>query len=426
MPISVGGVADLYAGLTPDEQSYVKENLEQYAPAAATDAYNVIQNLGPAAEGAVHSFSSGNVVTAVEGALPLISGSLALAVPPPFGLAAAGVVGIAGEAFGLLSSAFGLGAPKPAESCNYKLGKVCFTQTQAFGPTDSNWTTLSDFATRSLNDRARWKTIPENLDTTGYISWLDLAADWVPGDLGDSTLPAEVVGFELYGLGDRGPVATVWKKGKDKGGFKVLSNGNTDNGAGGIMYNPIGPLPPQAKAFLLTYYRALQHSWEMGLNGYKIPDPYTLLLATADAFNKTHSNSETFKFFPAPLGGGSPNFNMFTPPTWVSMLLGGQVDQKGKPALTINVGATLMPLHVVILHPKMVAKNPTLALKIPHAAVQHLSAPPPSAKKPVSKSAVLAAAGGVGAMLVGLGPIGMLAGVALGYFAGTEWQKRGA
>lgn len=339
MGFSVDGISDLYGELTPAEQGYLRSTLSQYVPSAVDDAARAVQGLGPAAQKAIQGLQSGNAVTAVESSIPLISAGLALI--PGFGLAAAGVVAAGGQLFGMLADALHLGAPHE-DVCSWVVGGVCFNKARPFGPSDPTWLRMERFAATTLAMNGEWHSHNEVPVVGNYASWLDVAFRSLPG-------------WELWALGDHvSPAAKAWRDEKRLGGWTVDdATGQTDNGAGAKADAPSRVLAGKPEGdFLMTFYRAYVHSLEFVLNGYQQPDPYSLLLATAAAFNRTHSSHSTFTFD----GQGS---------TFLDSLLSGGIDGLRKPPVTINTGPRVITLHLGAVPPV----NPITRL---HASLEKL------------------------------------------------------
>ncbi len=324
------GIADLYGGLSPAEQDYVRSTLSQYVPSAVDDAARAIEGLGPAANQAISALGSGNAATAVEGSIPLIAGGLA-AFGGPVGLAAAGVISAGGYAFGLLADALHLGA-QPQEVCSWLVGEVCFNRTRAYGPSQPNgtpnpdWLRIEDFANTTLAMNGDWHSHNAIPVVGHYASWLNVAFDDV--DIDD-------IGWELWSLGDHvSPAAKAWRDNKVMGGWKVDdATGQLDNGAGYKLDSPARVLAgtPQGE-FLMAFYRAYVHSLEFVINGYQQPDTYGLLVATKAAFDRQHSASGTWTFEPSPRSAPGTG-------TWLERYLAGQYTQgHTEPPITINVG----------------------------------------------------------------------------------------
>lgn len=182
----------------------------------------------------------------------------------------------------------------------------------------------------------------------------------------------------------------------------------------GCEMDMLGPPPAGGEdhgmsGFFRAYYRALQHAWEFGINGYQIADPWQVFSATQLAWNASHagpsvelvatprSNAGSGGYpSKACVSRGAPNDpNGFS---FIGSLLNGDRDPSGQHHATnldpINVGPSNVPHATMRLHG---------TVKV---------VPSPVASAAPSKLLVLApAALGVGAALYLSNPVLALAGI---------------
>ena len=205
------------------------------------------------------------------------------------------------------------GSDQP-QVCTWTVGPtpgsaVCFNRIQPFGPTDPSWETFDQFAGGTIDQDA--VTNYRNM-TFGATVSNSRGQQIRVGDLGNA-----FPGF-MTGIG-------CW----------LAAHPNAPAGVDGFRF---------------AYYKAWMANAEFAINGYQSADPYALLTACANAWNRGHSAHSTATFTPVTSGGAPCD-------DYIGLLLAGAVDQRDHPPVTINTGPRIILLNAGALRKQIAAQN---------------------------------------------------------------------
>jgi hypothetical protein len=231
---------------------------------------------------------------------PLVAGGLALA-----GVASVPVIALVAAAIPIVGALVSLITGTKAK-CLWNVGGVCFAGEIPYGPSDPTWVTWADF----------------------------LATPGGPVAYSEAAFPdyAATIGCEL-------PIVD-----------RVLASQQPGAGASDPFVGTLTPATLNVWLFLRTYYTLWESNAEQAINGHPYASDAALLAQVATAWNNTHTSGSTFTFQPATVSlssvlvgkdgvcGQNENLADPTVPTFVSLLLAGQVDGHDEPPLTINTG----------------------------------------------------------------------------------------
>ena len=283
---------------------------------------------------------------------PLVAGAISLI--PGVGIVTVAVVAAAVEFLPAVLTA--LGITSGPQHCAWNVGSVCFNGVIPYGPNDPNWMTWDQFVAdqkaASSNQSGIDAAFPEYNETIGCeLAAIDaILAEWAPTLLTTSSAPTAggpgAGGAGAFGVSGAGAGAV----GLAGGGSGV-----------GLATSPGAPPPTDVLGvflFLRSYYTAWQLNAEQAINGHPYATDADLLSTVVNSWNATHDGTYQYTFQPATVTladiesgkvpgacarGLFPAPDLTDPatPTFVSLLLAGQIDGKGQPPLTIHVGQAL-------------------------------------------------------------------------------------
>ena len=324
---------NMYQQLPTDVQAEIAGWLGPQVAGGASQAAAYAQqfsDIGQQAFGVLQDLSGKNYGKAIGDATPLIAVGLAvLGASPVVGVAVLAGVSLVGA---LANALF----PPPApQQCSYALGYTCFHMgARAAGPKDPQWVTIEQFNSTATS--------------AGNISWETLSGYNFLGNWGSQAFPWwNLVGMELYALGDRSTAATDWAAvaGSGKGFYSGYAN--ADDAANKMYLKPnayrLALLGDAGKSFLIAFDHAFIKMQEVAINGFS-PLPTNILLgAVVDAWNTGYSTDRQYQFDPntdiANVGAQDTSSA-----TFIEWVLGGGYDQQRWPIPPINLGLKLSSL----------------------------------------------------------------------------------
>ena len=273
---------------------------------------------------------------------PLVGAAVALI--PGVGPVTVAVVAAAVEFIPAILSALGLSSSP--QQCAWNVGSVCFTGIIPYGPDDPNWVTFEAFANNQA-DASLEGGIDASFPDYSFTIGCELPII--------DAIIASHVGTVYVGASNTpaagGPSAGAL-------GVGAIIAGATSGPTSAPLPPAVPPAPPgpdlMIYLFLRTYYSAWQQNAEQAINGHPYAKDADLLTTVVTAWNNTHNDHFQFTFQPAtatladihtgktpgPCAAGQSLIDPGTP-TFVSLLLSGQIDGAAQPALTINTGPSI-------------------------------------------------------------------------------------
>ena len=294
--------------------------------------------------GVAASLAAGQVPTWATMA-PLVAGGLALLnVAAPVVALVAAAIPILGALVSLITGT----DPK----CTWNVGGVCFTGNVPWGPSDPKWVTWQQFVSigaEGLAPQIAGTLFPGTTPPQGGIAWFAFP-DYA------STIGCELPIIDATIAALQTPSATlgaVPSSGILGVGAQGAQGGHVESGG---MTTAVPTDVLNTWLFLRTYYTVWIANAEQAINGHPYAHDADLLVQTVTAWNATHTPNYQYTFQPATVtladievGKASAcraGEDLVNPdvPTFVALLLAGQIDGHDQPPLTINVGSAFTPI----------------------------------------------------------------------------------
>jgi hypothetical protein len=276
---AVAALASMMGDVSEDDQIRAALEAAQLPPDQVKAAIAAHTGLSVNAQNAILDIIAGKKMS-FSAIAPLVAAGLAAT-----GVGAPIVAAVAAT-LPVLDAIAGIFAPGE-EHCSWKVGALCIQAKQPYGPADPNWVTWEKFSAGM------------DLETP--------ASQNAANGMVDAAYPLYrmTIGCELARMGQAKKVALGVAKPED---------------------------------FLRAYYTAWHANAEYQLNGYTASDPYKLLLAVKEAWNRVHAPSATHTFTRTPLQNLHNQFCQPPEVTYVGALINGDVTGHSWPDLTINLG----------------------------------------------------------------------------------------